>query len=424
VTVVGSQDPWFQVSEIVRLIRTQKAQTRPELVDATRLGRNVVTLRLKAAHQLGLIAPAGAGRSRGGRAAELWKFRSDVGHILVGAIGVKSLRVALADLGGTVLRITDMPWSVQRGPEATCAQLATAMDDLLRTANIERPWGITIGMPAPVDFTTGRNADPIASTETAQRWPADFDTRRWFSGRFKVPAWTESVSNLGALGAATTPGASDDLVFVRLGTGIGAGIVSRGEVHRGAHWLAGVLSHVTVRDDPDRICMCGRTGCLDAYAAGWALLGDAQRVAAQGRSPYLSAIAAERDLTVDDLTDGARRGEPACIEIVVRAADALGRALGPMITWFNPGEIIVGGYPIVRDPLFRTVLERAINATALPASVAELRLRTGDPDEHEPIIGAAELATEALLSPGFLVEWGPTGSPLNSPGLIDRDQQV
>lgn len=80
-TAVSPQDPWYQVAEVVRLIRSGEAQTRPELADATRLGRNVITMRIQAAQEIGLVEPSGESRSRGGRAAELWQLRGDAGYI-------------------------------------------------------------------------------------------------------------------------------------------------------------------------------------------------------------------------------------------------------------------------------------------------------------------------------------------------------
>lgn len=420
---ISSQDPWSQAAEIVSLIRSGRAQTRPELVDATGLGRNIINPRLQLVADLGLAEQAGPGPSRGGRAAALWEFRGGSGHILIATIGVRHLRVALADLSGQTIDRRMIDWDQSHLPEPTAERIAVEMDDLLAAAGVDRPWGITIGTPAPVDVVTGQSLDPIESIADAPRMPTDFDARRWFSARFGAPTWTESVANLAAIGAAAA-GAASDFVFVRLGIGIGASLVSAGRVHRGAHFLAGMLAHLTIRDDPDRPCMCGRNGCVDTYASGWALLKDANRAVAEGRSTFLGNIATQRALDLEDIAEGSRQGDPVCIELVVRAAEAIGRGLGILITLFDPAEIIIGGFSMVRDALFHTVVDRSMRTASLPAAANQVTLRQGDPDDSEAIRGAAELATQALLSPTYLAEWGPLGSPLDAPGILDRAEQT
>lgn len=159
-----------------------------------------------------MVSPSGSGPSRGGRAADRWEFRGDAGHIGVATLGVHHLRVALADLGGTILDRVEISWGSAHEPVPTCERIASELDRMLAEFGVARPWGISIGMPAPVDAATGRNLDPIRSLPQTPRWPVDFDTRQWFSRRFVAPTWTESVSNLCALGAATRPGTAGGTV--------------------------------------------------------------------------------------------------------------------------------------------------------------------------------------------------------------------
>ncbi len=420
---VSPQDPWYQVSEVLRLIRSGRAQTRPELADDTRLGRNVITQRIQAAQQLGLIEPDGTGRSRGGRAAEVWRFRGAAGLVCVALIGTQRFRAVVAGLDGTVIGRTDVAWPVARGPEATCERIAEELDRLLTDAGLGRPWGVAVGLPAPVDFTTGQSVDPVAPSASAGRWPRDFDVRGWFSRRYQAPAWVDAVSNLMALGASVAPGAPQDLLFVRLGTGLGAGIVSGGRLHRGAAWIAGELNHVKVADDADRLCLCGHIGCLDAYASGWTMLRDADAAVAEGRSPYLADAASRGVLTLDALSEGARLGDVACREIVIRSAESLGAVLAGFAMWFNPAEIVIGGFRIAQDELFLLTVNRTLRLNALAATMASLRVRAGDPDQAEAIAGAVEMVTDALVSAAYLAEWGPVGSPTDALALRERPEQ-
>lgn len=417
------QDPWVQVSEILRLIRNGDAQTRPELADATRLGRNVITLRIQAAADLGLIQPSGDARSRGGRAADVWEFSGHRRHVLIVIQEPTSFRVTLADLGLRLIETRRVAWPLSGDPTQMCERMAQEMEALLAEHPESEPWGVGLGLQAPVNFVTGQSTDPVTSVAQAPRWPREFNVRKWFVWRLRLPVWVESVSNLTALGAAAAPGAPADLVFVRLAKGVGSGIISDGTLHRGADWVAGEITHVTVATDPDRICLCGRVGCVDAFVSEWAVEADARRAVAEGRAAALAGLDPAR-ISVGDVVAGAESGDVACVEIVLRAADALGRALAFVATWFNPRRVVVGGNALASSPLFQGALRRTLTSQALAASVEHLELMVGDRDRGEEVLGALAMVRDLLLSPVFLAAWGPLGSPLLVEDLLDRDEQI
>jgi predicted NBD/HSP70 family sugar kinase len=412
-----------QVAEVLRLIRTGEAQTRPELADATGLGRNVVTLRIQAAQELGLVQPSGEQRSRGGRAAEVWEPAGGAGLVAIGIVGYAHLRVVVADLGLQVIEERYAPWDMQRPPEETCEQLAVEVEALLAAHPGRDLWGLGVGLLAPVQFETGRNADPVTGATSVNRWPLSFDARAWFTSRLKVPVWVESVANLATLGAAALPGAPADLIFVRLGVGVGSGIVSDGKLHRGADWIAGEMTHVTVERDSDRVCVCGRTGCLETFATEQSIETDARRLIASGRSQRLARIDPDK-VTADAVVDAAEAGDVSCVEIVLRAADALGRVLASLVTWFNPRRVVVGGNRLAGSVLFQNALRRTLNTEALGASLEHLELHVGDPNRGEEVRGGLAMVRDALLSAQYLLAWGPNGSPTATPELLARTTQT
>lgn len=414
---MSPQDPWVQVSEVLRLIRTGEAQTRPEIADATRLGRNVVTLRIQAAQELGLVRPSGDQRSRGGRAAEVWELSGCAGTIAVGMVAENHLRVALADLRLQVIEDRRIPWDRLGEQEATCERIAEEMDALLAVHPTPQLWGVGLGVLAPVDFDSGRNADPVTAATASPRWPRGFDFRAWFVQRMQVPVWVDSVSNLMALGASVEADAPDDLIAVRMEQGVGSGIVSRGALHRGADWIAGEINHVTVKEDPERICLCGRAGCLDSFAGSWAIELDASKAISQGRVTSLSKISS-RPLTADDVVAAAESGDIVSVEIVLRAAEAVGKALATVVTWFNPRRVVIGGNSLASSAMFRGAMNRALSTHALGASLDHLEIKVGDPQRNEELIGAFEMVRDALLSPRYLAVWGPNSSPRATPELL------
>ena len=421
---VSPQDPWVQVAEVVRLIRSGEAQTRPELADATRLGRNVITLRIQSAQDLGLVEPSGDVRSRGGRAAEVWQLRGAAGYLAIGLHGPDHFRVAVADLNLNLIAEKTVPWPIiSADPVETSERMAAEIEGLLPADANGRLWGFGIGLLGPVDFTTGGNADPVTVSTLGTRWPRDFDVRGRFTKRLQAPVLVESVANLMALGAAAAPGAPDDLIAIRMQMGVGSGIVTAGRLHRGADWIAGETNHILVRADPERVCICGKTGCLDAYAGAWAVMDDARRTIAQGRNTTLAKLDSD-ELTVRAIVAAAESGDIPAAEIVLRAADALGRVLATLVTWFNPRRVVIGGNALASSPLFHNAMRRTLNSQALAASVDALEVRTGEPHLMEEVHGAFHMVREALLSPSYLAEWGPVGSPMQAAGLRERESQI
>lgn len=416
------RDPWAQVAEVIRLIRTGEAETRPELADATRLGRNIVTLRIEAAAELGLIQPSGDLRSRGGRAAEVWELAPGSGRIAVGTICFDHLRVTLADLTLRPLGSVTIRWPSTAQPEETCERLATAIDGLL--AEHGGPlWGTGLGVLAPVDFVTGRSADPVAPAAHTPRWPREFDVRRWFVRRLGVPVWVDSLSNLMAEGIAAEQGAPRDVIAVRMEVGVGSGIVTGGRLHRGADWIAGETNHIVVQPGSTLPCVCGRLGCLDALAGSKSVEAEARRAIGQGRSTTLARLEPGQ-VTLAEIVAAAEAGDFTAAELVLRAAEAVGHVLATIVTWFNPRRVVVGGNALAESPLFFGAMSRTLHATALAASVEHLELRRGSPDRLEETAGAIAMVRDRLLSPTFLPVWAPLGCPAKVSNLMTRKEQI
>jgi hypothetical protein len=249
---------------VLDYVRTHGSTTRPSLVEATGLSRAVVTQRVGELLDYGLLVEGELGRSTGGRAPRLLRFPSDAGHLLVADLGATSVDVALADLSGTILAHVQEPCDIADGPERVLARVEELFVRILVSGE-PRPgslWGIGIGVPGPVEFDSGR---PIAPP-IMPGWDR-YAVRERFA-RYHVPVWVDNDVNIMALGErrAGIARGHDNVVFIKIGTGIGAGIVVKGRLHRGAQGCAGDVGHMQVTDDPAVVCRCGNVGCLEALA--------------------------------------------------------------------------------------------------------------------------------------------------------------
>ncbi|MDQ1723061.1 MAG: hypothetical protein QOG52_89, partial [Frankiaceae bacterium] len=261
------------LAKVLDGVRSGGLRTRPELVRQLGLGRNVVSERVSQLLDFGLLEEGRLAASTGGRPSRELRFRAESGCLLVAELGATELQVGISDLNGALLVQRTQPLDVGDGPEATLTRLEAIFDELLATrSHPDAPlWGVAAGLPGPVEFSLGM---PVAPP-IMPGWDA-YPVRERLALRFQVPAWVDNDVNVMALGElrAGIGRGEQALIYVKVGTGIGAGLISAGHLHRGAQGAAGDIGHVSVLDDDSVLCRCGNTGCLEAIAGGYALSRD------------------------------------------------------------------------------------------------------------------------------------------------------
>ena len=399
VTIMPSPIPQIDtdVLTVVDLVRRGRASTRQQLAQMTGMGRNTISSLLSTAVDLGLIAPNGSGPSTGGRAPATWRFRQEDGLVLVAGVHSSTLRLAVTDLGGARVECRTLPWSITRGPAPTLAEAAARLRDMV--APLDRPvWAAGASLPGPIDQESGRpTAPPIMPG-----WDG-FDVVAVMEEALGVPVVTSNDVNTMLLGHAVTlqdqaHRRPRDILYLQVGTGIGAGLMSNGLLHRGADGAAGDIGHVRVTGNDAVVCRCGRTGCLEAVAGGWAVLRDARRAGAEGTSPFLhERLADSGDLTIDDVVAGVAAGDTECVTLMVRSATAVGDALAMIVSFFNPGQVVLAGPMPQGCPLFLQVARRIVDERALALATHNLELVPAEDSLDDEMRGTAILAVNALF---------------------------
>jgi predicted NBD/HSP70 family sugar kinase len=279
-----------------------------------------------------------------------------------------------------------------------------------------RPWAFGIGVGGPVDFGTGR----LVAPPILPGWDG-FSVRAWLRERYDAPAWVDNDVNLMALGEwhRGEPRDGRDLLYVHLDQGIGAGLVSRGLVFRGATGAAGDIGHVQVTDDEGVVCRCGRRGCLEAVAGGWQLIRELTSRAPE--SPFLSARLAERgELMAQDVGAAALVGDPVATEAILRSVRTVGQTTASLVDFVNPGTVVLGGGVLRAGPDAFRVFEETTRARVSPLAAQGLRIRPASLDFREGLLGGAILAIEHLFGPDSIGLWIEGGSPLGHAAPIQR----
>src|SRR3954449_12130103 len=405
------------LAAVLAAIRGGSGMTQPLLTQQVGLGRSVVAARIAELEMAGLVTQAGMAPSTGGRAPRRLRLRAEGGVVVGIDIGATHLNVGITDLAGQVIGSADERIDIADGPEAVLSRAEQIVDEL-RAGNPDagEVWGVGVGVPGPVEFSTGL---PVAPP-IMPGWDG-YPIRERFAHRYAAPTWVDNDVNLLALGELrSNPQATDagDMLFVKVGTGIGAGLVSGGRLHRGANGCAGDIGHVAVAEAENVICRCGNSGCLEAIAGGAALAREGRRLAESGGSPVMAEmLAAKGSLWADDVTRAAERGDPAARALLAQAGRLVGGTLATLVSFYNPALVVLGGGVVLSGDFVLAAVREAVDRRALPPATRTLRIEFSSLGEVAGLAGAVHLVLDELFAPHRLAHWLPRNSPAGSPEL-------
>jgi predicted NBD/HSP70 family sugar kinase len=207
-------------------------------------------------------------------------------------------------------------------------------------------------------------------------------------------------------------------VFIKVGTGIGAGIISHGLLQRGAQGSAGDVGHIQVVFDREVVCRCGKLGCLEAVAGGAALGRAALRAAERGESSLLvDRLARQGSLSARDVAEAAIHGDPTCTLLLRQAGRDIGQMLATVVNMLNPSLIVIGGgVSGVGDVLMASIRE-VVYGRSLPLATRHLQIRQSVLGERAGVTGCAVMVLDELFATERVAAWIERGLPMGRPRL-------
>jgi predicted NBD/HSP70 family sugar kinase len=373
-----------RTSDVFDLLRDGRPRTRAQLAETSGLARSTITSRIDTLLRLGLVVPIGDAASTGGRPPSLLAF-NPAARVVAGVdLGASHARAAVADLSGTVLaeRRTDL--DIADGPDRVLGWVTDVVLELLAEAGRSRAdlSAVGMGLPGPVEHSTGRAINP----PIMPGWDR-YDVPGHVQRAIDVPVMVDNDVNIMALGERHQhlPGVSD-LVFVKVGTGIGAGIISGGELQRGAQGTAGDVGHIRIARAEGIVCRCGNDGCLEAIASGAAV------------------ASALREAGVDAADGGdvvrlVRGGDVQAVQAVRQAGRDLGEVLAMLVNLMNPSVVVIGGSLALAGEHLLAGIREIVYQRSLPLATAQLQVVASAAGERAGVLGAAALAIGHALAP-------------------------
>jgi predicted NBD/HSP70 family sugar kinase len=369
---------------LLQYLRDGVPRTRSELAAATGLGRSTVAQRVDALVASSLVGSAGEATSSGGRPPTQFAFNPSARVVLAADVGATHVRLAVTDLAATVLATELADLDIALGPEKVLQWVLDHGHALLTTVGrrADDLAGVGIGLPGPVEHATGRPTNP----PIMPGWDG-FDVPGFVRAVFDCAVAVDNDVNVMALGEHFLGFRdTDHLMFVKVATGIGSGIISDGALRRGAQGAAGDLGHIHVPHDVDAVCRCGNVGCLEAVASGAA-------VASQLRAGGIEADASR------DVAALVRGGSVLATRLVREAGRTIGEVLASAVSLLNPSVIVIGGSLSAAGDALLAGVREVVYRRSLPLATAELRIVPASAGDLAGVVGAAVMVIDEVLAP-------------------------
>ncbi|MFC4536060.1 ROK family transcriptional regulator [Sphaerisporangium dianthi] len=376
---------------LLRLLR-DGGRSRAELGDDIALSRSKLNLELDRLIETGLVEQAGLAASRGGRRSGMVKLSSAMRFAGID-IGATSVDVAVTNGELEILGHVSEPCEVRQGPVAVLGVAMELLAKLREQGLFTQLHGAGIGVPGPVSFREGVPFSPPIMPGW-DRYPV----REAVSQELGCPTMVDNDVNLMALGELHTGLAKqvDDFLLIKIGTGIGCGIVVDGKIYRGVSGSAGDIGHMRV-DDQGPICTCGNTGCLEAYFGGAALAREAVRIAP--RSPYLTErLAFGGKLSAEDVAAAATLGDPAAIQLIRDGGRQVGQVMAGLVSFFNPGLVIIAGGVAQLGHVLLAEIRSVVYRRSLPLATGNLPIVLSELGGAAGVIGGARLISDHVFT--------------------------
>lgn len=380
-------------ARILRLVASETAVTRTGLATELATAPSTISSAVGLLIDLGLVAEEGAQASTGGRPRRVLRLGRKDDFAIAADLGAHHARVGVILPGGDLEYAENVPFAMDDGPESSVPALLEAFDRLADQHGSELWRSVGLSIPGPVNSTDG-------TVELPSRMPGwnRFPIGPWIEDRIGRPVVVDNDANCMTVAEYTqAPSGTRQMIFVKAGSAIGAGIMIDGTLYRGATGVAGDITHVRISAGGDRPCSCGNTGCLETVASGLALV---RMLRENGR---------EVD-GVQDVVQLALQADPVATRAVRQAGQHLGEVLAANVNFFNPDAIYLGGV-LSTTETFVAAVRSQLYQDCHPLVTRRLTIGHASLGEDAGIIGAGKAALEhAALKAIESINHTPTGS--------------
>ena len=384
----------FNKHALVDLIRfAGRGVARTDIAQELGLTRASVTMIINDLIESGIILEMESRSTRSGRPPVVLDINPKCGLAAAIDMGATHIRVAVGDFSAQILEEAEEPFRIADGPEQCLEEGDRALRSVLekRGLKISDLSAIGLGVPGPVITDTGM----VMAPPIMPGWDR-FPIRATLENRWKVPLALNNDANFGAVGEWVFGAGRGEknIAFIKVGSGIGAGLIINRQVFGGTTGSAGEIGHLTI-DENGPLCSCGNHGCLEAFAGGHAIELQAKKLVESGKRTLLSDV--NQAITVREVAEAARRGDLAAQEILHRSGTFIGIAVAGLINLVNPSVVIVGGGVAEVGDLLTAPIRKVVRERSLRAAEHAVKITTAMLGRRSTLIGAMVQATNIAI---------------------------
>jgi len=368
--------------------------SRAEIARQMDLTRAAISTIIGVLQAQGLVHDAIEGPTTGGRKPVLLEMDPHYGYVVGIDMGATHLGIMVSDFSANVVNDLELPFSITDGPDICLPKVDKQVQHLLSISgvNLNQVCAIGIAVPGPVVVDAGTvGAPPIMPG-----WDG-YPIRKHLEHLWGVPVSLGNDAEFGALGewAAGAGRSERNLVYIKVGSGVGAGLLLDGYIYRGTTGCAGEIGHVAIMESGP-VCTCGNRGCLEAVAGGWAIARQAREAVKSGKRTQLNTLEPEQ-ITARDVAVAARLGDLVAQQIITEAGAHLGVAIASLVNLFNPSMVVVGGGVAQLGDLLLEPIRKAVRARSLRSAAQAVRINAAVLGRRSTSVGASVQAINITL---------------------------
>jgi predicted NBD/HSP70 family sugar kinase len=404
----GSQSSLHRANleRVVRAVRMAGSLTQAEIARTTGLSAATVSNIVRELKESGTVQVTPT--SAGGRRARAVSLSGDAGAVVGVDFGHSHLRVAVGNLAHQVLAEESEPIDVDASADEGFDRAEQLVHRLVAATGISpgKLIGVGLGVPGPIDVETGE----LGSTSILPGWSGTHP-RAELAARLGVPVYVDNDANLGALGEQVWGNGrgATDLAYIKVASGVGAGLVINGQIYRGPGGTAGEIGHITL-DESGPVCRCGNRGCLETFTAARYVL------------PLLYSSHGT-DLTMARVVQLAREGDPGCRRVVGDLGRHIGSGVANLCNLLNPSRVVLGGDLAEAGDVVLGPVRDSVARYAIPSAARQLTVVPGTLGGRAEVLGAlalvlSEMGDATLLEPSAS---SPAGRPA---GTVDGERRA
>lgn len=377
----GSQTSLHRANleRVVRAVRMAGSLTQAEIARSTGLSAATVSNIVRELKDGGTVEVTPT--SAGGRRARSVSLSGDAGIVIGVDFGHTHLRVAVGNLAHQVLAEESEPLDVDASSAEGFDRAEVLVKRLIAATGIgpDKVIGIGLGVPGPIDVESGT----LGSTSILPGWTG-INPSEELSGRLGVPVYVDNDANLGALGELVWGSGRGvkDLAYIKVASGVGAGLVIDGTIYRGPGGTAGEIGHITL-DESGPVCRCGNRGCLETFTAARYVLPLLQPSHGPG-------------LTMERVVQLAREGDPGCRRVIGDVGRHIGSGVANLCNLLNPSRVVLGGSLAEAGELVLGPIRDSVSRYAIPSAARQLSVLPGALGGRAEVLGALALVLSEM----------------------------